>query len=259
MELNLKIFLISCSFLSLSTWAFGSDFARTGNTYELTVSHPHGEHHVMDVIRAGETVSVTTTEASPGTPVKPTSSNLQDCMRIGSCCYQYTWPGTKFDDGNTNFTCDKYVKTSGSKEPCKLPIVFTNQNKKRGARPNITELEKFANANNYEIYCVRTSSCIKYSYFLADSEGNNVLWNETRFCGVVRSVNKKTTIQKGCYKQKIGVYIKELCVSSVLKRADGIDYLNLLLSNFGNIQWLFGSLRELTLLLGSDLQGFSEL
>ncbi|CAG7723314.1 unnamed protein product, partial [Allacma fusca] len=46
--------------------------------------------------------------------------------------------------------------------------------------------------NNYKIYCRKgSSSCIKYSYFLGDK-----VWNETRMCGVVQSINKGRAINK---------------------------------------------------------------
>jgi hypothetical protein len=212
MGLDLKNLLISCLFSSLSFWALGTE---TGNNkvLELKVLHPHGEYNIMDFIQADETVAPATTEApsGSGSAAAQNSTSSQECDRNANCCYQYTWPGPRYDDGNTNFTCAQHDRIS--KEPCRSPMVFTYQNSTEQIRrrPNITDLVKFTDDNNYRIYCVKSNACIKYTYYEDGNDGKQIR-NETRFCGAVTRVNNGGSVQKGCYEEKVGGYTRELCV-----------------------------------------------
>ncbi|XP_047490781.1 uncharacterized protein LOC125040267 [Penaeus chinensis] len=116
-------------------------------------------------------------------------------------CYNFTWAG---DDNRTS--CEE------RDPPCILPLVFTVPSTRP---PDMEALEEYCKENQCAIKCKKEASCIRWNWY----DVNDRLTNFSLFCGTVADdTNEESTgakgVTNGCWKQRVGINMKEMCVCS---------------------------------------------
>ncbi|XP_008552400.1 uncharacterized protein LOC103574677 [Microplitis demolitor] len=112
-------------------------------------------------------------------------------------CFQFTWPGPRYDN-----TTEIKIDCNKKSEPCFKPMVATPDS----TPPNITDMW-----NNFEnrtlITCPMRNGfvCVKYSWIY-----NRAVLNASYFCGKIIE-DKTIAIEYGCYTQKKDGHTIEVC------------------------------------------------
>ncbi|XP_074096279.1 uncharacterized protein LOC141525624 [Cotesia typhae] len=115
---------------------------------------------------------------------------------INPVCFQFTWPGPRYDNtSQINIDCKKLS------EPCFKPIVATPDS----TPPNTTYMWHYENRTLVTCPMRNGYVCIKYSYIY-----NTAVLNSSYFCGKVIE-DKTVAIDYGCYTQKRDGHTIEVC------------------------------------------------